>query len=125
MSTELSKITTLLKDVVILKLHKRPTGTISGLVLPEAHRVPIELIPGEVIMIGSKFRFKNEVDLGDILWVPSQFGNAVNQFDESIRFYDGEDCHAIMKKKDYVQQQHHVAAAIVEKHPMSEYQKDE
>jgi len=101
MSIELNKITTLLKDVVIIRLHKRPTGTISGLFIPDKHRVPIELIPGTVLKIGTKFRFKEEVSVGDVLWVPSQFGNAVHQLDEYIRFYDGEDCQAIMKKEDY------------------------
>jgi len=101
MSIELNKINTLLKDVVILRLHKKPTGTFSGLVLPDSQRVPLELIPGEVLKIGTKFRHKNEVEIGDILFVPSQFGNAVSQFDEMVRFFDGEDCHAIIKKADY------------------------
>lgn len=98
MSIELNRINTLLKDVVIVKLHKRPTGTISGLFLPKAQRVPLELIPGEVLKIGTKFRWKDKVKVGDIVWVPSQFGNKVHQLDEYVRFYDGEDVAAVESK---------------------------
>lgn len=99
MSIELERINTLLKDVIIVKLHSRPTGTITGLVLPQSQKVPLELIPGEVLKIGTKFRFKNEVSEGDIVWVPSHFGNAVHQLDETVRFYDGEDVMAFQKKE--------------------------
>lgn len=96
MSIALDRIGTLLKDVVIVRLHSKPTGTITGLFLPESHRVPIALIPGTVLKIGTKFRWKDDVRIGDTIYVPSQFGNAVNQFDEMVRFFDGEDCHAMI-----------------------------
>ena len=98
MSIEFVRIKRLLKDVVILRLHERPTGTITGLHLPSTARVPLGLIPGTVLHVGSKFRYKSEVNVGDVLYVPSHFGNAVNQFDEYVRFFDGEDCHAILCK---------------------------
>jgi len=97
MSIELNKIHTLLKDVIIVKLDKPPTG-FHGIHLPEEHRTTVQLIRGEVLKIGSKFRFKNEVKVGDFVYVPSHLGNHVDQYNERIRFFDGEDVAAIEVK---------------------------
>lgn len=90
MSIELDRIDTLLKDVIIVKLDKPPTG-FHGIHLPQEHRTTVQLIRGRVLKIGTKFRYKEDVKIGDYVYVPSQFGNPVSQFDDRVRFYDGED----------------------------------
>jgi co-chaperonin GroES (HSP10) len=91
-----NQIKTLLKDVVLVELLDQPSQTPSGLFLPETAQPQSTGIQARIMEMGSKFRFKNEVSIGDIIIVPKYFGNALDKDNEKIRMFDGEDVQAIV-----------------------------
>jgi co-chaperonin GroES (HSP10) len=71
-------------------------GTIFSkrIIIPDNHRVGIYAVPARVVHIGSKFRYADEVKVGDIVYVPSHFGNPFNGSNK-VRTFNGEDVWAI------------------------------
>lgn len=88
----------LLKDVIAVKPLEQPLSS-TVLEIPQtadqAHIVPIKAM---VVNIGSKFRHKREVSIGDTVLVPNHLGTRHVINGERVIFYDGEDILAIISE---------------------------
>ena len=82
----------LLKDTVIVKVLPANVST-GGIFIPATHS-SINLIRAKILYRGSKFRFKNDVFFGDIVYVPEHFGTVIDLDQPDIKIYDGEDIYA-------------------------------
>jgi len=91
-----TKIKRLLKDVILAEvLDNTPKSSI--IYIPEtAKSDQRELMRVLILEVGTKFRYKDEVGIGHTVWVPKNFGNKLDKFDEhNIRMFDGEDVYAV------------------------------
>lgn len=87
-----------LKDVVVVKFHDN--GYDGNLVLPIDIKHTEKYCQAEVIAIGSKFRFKDDVKVGDYVIVDSWLGTrrTYDKIGEAVTF-DGEDIQALITRK--------------------------
>ena len=87
-------INRLLKDVIGVKHISKPI-TSSILHVPETvSQNSIANVEAVVVLIGEKFRFKDDVKIGSIVLVPNHFGT---RMENDLIIYDGEDILAIVE----------------------------
>lgn len=89
------QIKTLAKDVIGVTHISSPIES-SIIEIPETAKDSVRtvLVKAQVRLIGSKFRFKDEVKVGDLVYVPYHLGNRMHSimFDGKVLIlYDGED----------------------------------
>lgn len=79
-----------LKDVVVVRF--KDNGYKGHLVLPPGIKHSDRLGQAEVISIGTKFRFKDDIEPGDLVWVDTYLGTRRTYEDKGeLVTYDGED----------------------------------
>lgn len=76
-----------LKDVVVLEMCEEVSGRIELLQGTKLQTV----IRGKIYAMGKKFRFKDDVKLGDIVFVSDHFGTIREIDGKIVRVFDGED----------------------------------
>jgi len=88
-----------LGDILIVEVKKQKIES-STIVIPEiAQDRRIQLVEAEVFHVGSKFRYKNEVSIYDIVYVPCHLGTKLSWEPNGteLTVFDGEDIYALKK----------------------------
>lgn len=80
-----------LKDVAVLEM----LGPASGRIQLLQGTVLQDTVRGKIVAMGNKFRFKDDVKIGDVVFVSEKFGTRRIINDKPVRVYDGEDILAI------------------------------
>lgn len=87
----------LLKDTILVDVHSISEQLHSDIIfIPSTVKDPIMLAKATVLAIGSKFRHKGDVNVGDVVMVPMHFGTAHDKLQPNKRIFDGEDVQAIV-----------------------------
>lgn len=89
-----NRIKVLRKDQIIAEFIPMDDGRFNGnikIVMPDNYTVYTQIRPAKVLHVGTKFRFKDDVKVGDTVWVPVNFGTTLNQDLPLRRVFDGED----------------------------------
>lgn len=88
----------LLKDTLIARFQPFDKVTSHFIHLPQNVTQPIQAWPAHVLAIGTKFRYKDEIKVGDTVYLPIQFGSIIDDNDDRKRIFDGEDVLAVVTK---------------------------
>lgn len=95
MQLDHNTIKTLLKDTILLDVHQEKLHSSIIITLDGMQQSFGSAAKATVLRVGSKFRHKDDISIGDLVLVPSQFGTKVNSLipslHEDVRIFDGED----------------------------------
>lgn len=91
-TTNGSILTRLLTDTLLIELLE-DDKKVGQIYLPENARPTHTGIRGKVLMVGEKFRHKDDeiVKVGTIVLVSKYLGTIIDKTNEYIRIFDGED----------------------------------
>jgi co-chaperonin GroES (HSP10) len=80
-----------LKDVIVVKFHDNGYKN-ANLILPSDIKHSEQLGQAEIVAIGSKFRYKDDVAIGDTVWVDTRMGTRRTYSDKGeLVTYDWDD----------------------------------
>ena len=65
------------------------------IIVPEIANPTSNGLKARVLFVGSSFRFKNEIDVGDVVIVKKYIGDPLTKFDDKTRVFHGEDVIAV------------------------------
>lgn len=80
----------LLGDTILVNVqYKEQLSDI--IITPDKRNDGVDLIKATVLSIGKKFRHKNDIEVGDIVFVPRHFGTVIDSYFPNVKIFDGED----------------------------------